>query len=563
MPVRMGRSLFYEPGENVNPEADVSGALAEVKGGQMDLSYKKLRNLKLMRDLMQPTEQQKQERTENLGIIKDTIQRFQELITNQNTSPGARDIMRRQMILYAGMIPEKHRAQLGPILAFSPVDPVQQALDKFDQFNPEPGYAIGGRTKEEAEGSEYGKMELLKYQINHHDWNVKRQMFKNKQSGIKEDAQVYQQTFFPVPGENDKYAYRSPISGEFGIFDMKKVPQDMLKNAVEELKVPMTQILKTGKIPLDKGKDFQVKDTHYNVEKTYDVLTGKTEITHRQLTPDQPGKSVKMSDTLMKGLSAVNMAMSPDDVTDPREKEIVKVLGGLDIEGILKGTNPNDKKRLSVFNEQMRTEHGYIVVPRSDPYIRGWLRYLPLVNNYYSEQTWQAVEVDKNMVSYTDKTGKTGTFYYSPGAKLAVDSEGLPVEASKNIPPGGQLPIEFKKPPAVIPKPEKIPTENEGRIEDTRRVMRLINSPRYSSQEDKEWLKKRKEELVKKLVGNMGPEKARLYVKNMTEEFRTDPFEFGRDFQEAYRQIVSWLNDLEARAVQREQEAERKARGEK
>jgi hypothetical protein len=431
-------------------------------------TYNRLRNAKMARDLAEPPAAALRQREQELEMFKFTIGKFTDMISSDKVSPASRDTMKEYLRAYVGAAPPELRMAAAPAIAYSPIDPVAEQLDRFDRTNPMPAAPVtmganGTILNERTEANEH---QWAEYDFAMLERNLKRKLMADKINGINADPKEYAPPKF-ISGQNNKLWYKDHKTGQVGFIDTKMLPEAEIKTSIEKGWQTFNDILNAGVLVLGEPRYSTMSDTQVELRKVKDIATGKTIIERTPLGPAE-GKGT-MPPVLDDAFAAFQLGVTSGKEFDklvPRARGIVTMLKEIDD---AKSDPKKQTQLIGTLNKVMQNQYGYILARATNEVENSWAQnWIPGINKYtMAGGVYTAIPVNREMVSFTgvDASGapKSSLFYYNDVLKMAIDARGKPIESTKGISPNSKevVPnLQIESPP---PKPSgAVPRKQEN-----------------------------------------------------------------------------------------------------
>lgn len=499
-------AIYAADVRNEDPYREEKGALA--------VENANLLAAERTRRLSEPSEAERAQEKEQAEQFRFTINKYSEMIRDEKLSPTSRDLYKQMMKNYISQFPKEYQQSAGPALAYSPIDPVAEGLDKFERLYPRP---IAPQSTEqtgpnawkggEAPRDPTNELAWAKHDISLAEWNLKREMMQDKLAGINvPDKQYVMQTLFPSSTDN-KFYYKDKYSGQIGYVDMKYIPQGEFKAAIEKYNWGMPDFMRTGMYPLGPEQTETLGDTKYSVRQMRNVMNGGVLIDRVPLGPKESGSEKLMDARLMDALSVSNMGGDEKLLKDPTALYTYKLLE--DVKDSIGTTEAG--KTIDRTNAILMNNFGYVIGPYSKDTEDTWRKHLPLIGGglkqyTMSDGTFMGIgPVRKTPVPFMNGQGQGALLYWSDAVKMAFDANLNPVPETKglDVPKdvdkpvlAPNLPIEPRK---AVPRPKtqnsiKNKIENvlsvvdeagKAKVVDT--IIKFFKSVPMDEQEQKEW----------------------------------------------------------------------------
>jgi hypothetical protein len=433
--------------------------------------YRKLRNIKLARELSEPSARTLQEQAQQVDAFKYNINKYTELISSKDTSPASKAVMKEYLRSYVSAVPKEFHAAAAAVLAYSPIDPETEAMERFEQWNPRPQKPVaktlvnGVPTFTEERLPENEKA-WAEYDFASVEWNLKRRMLADKRNKIDQPAEAYAPPKF-IGGVDDKLWYKDHKTGQVSWISSKNLPEADVKTSVEKGWQTFNDILRSGMVIVGEPRYATMGETQVEIRQVKDITTGQTVIERKPLGPAE-GKGL-MPQVLDDAFAAFQLGVTSGKEFDKlpmRSKGIVTALKEIED---AKSDPKKQAQLIGTLNKITQQQYGYIVIRNSNEVENSWAQnWVPGVEKYtMAGGVYSALPVNREMVSFTgtDVAGKpqSGMFYYNDVLKMAIDARGKPIEATKGVSPGSKeaLPnLRVEAPGARSKPPEAKPVKS-------------------------------------------------------------------------------------------------------
>ncbi len=399
------------------------------------------------RKLSEPSEAERAMHKEEMEQFRFTIGKYSEMIRDEKLSPTAREIYKGMLKNYVSIYPKEYQQAAGPVLAYSPIDPVAEGLDKFERLYPRP---VPPQSQEqtgtnswrggEAPRDESNEFAWAQHDIGMSEWNMRRKMMQDQLAGIKPGAEEYKQpTLFPS-STPDRFYYKDRFTNQVGYVDMKHVPQGEFQTAIEKYGWSMPDFMRTGMYPIAPQQTETLGDSKYSVRLMRSVVDGKVIVDRIPLGAKETSEKA-MDQRLQDALSVFNMKGDEDLLKDQTAAYAFQLLKEV---GEKIGT-PEGKSAVDKANAMFTNFFGYVIQPYDKTTEDTWRKHIPLLGGKLKQYTMKdgtmmAVgPVRKTPVPYVNAQGQMAMLYYSDAIGMALDARGLPVPETKDIPVPGEV----------------------------------------------------------------------------------------------------------------------------
>ena len=410
---------------------------------QTELENKQLTQMQKVRSLSEPSEADRAQQRAQEEQFRFTINKFTDLIKDEKLSPTAREVYKGMMKNYVSAWPKEFQASAGPALAYSPIDPVEDGMDRFERLYPRP---MAPQTTEqtgpnawkggEAPRDETNEVAWARYDIGAAEWKMRYDMMRDKLSGINPPDKTYEMPKLFQGSTPDSYWYKDKMTGQIGNINMKYIPQGELETAINKYGWSLPDFMRTGMYPIAPQQTETIGNGKYSVRLMRSVTDGQVLVDKIPLGPKESSGSVpNMPDDLSHALSIANMGGSKDLAKNPTQSYLLELFKETqDTFG-----SPEGKKNFDKLNAEVNSRYGYMIAAY-DPHVsKTWRSYIPVIGNLMKnytmdDGTFMGVGPVRNTpVPFVNAQGKGALLYYSDAIKMAVDARGMPVPETRGV----------------------------------------------------------------------------------------------------------------------------------
>ena len=424
------------PREEAAAQFDLQKKTLDIESSYLDIAKKR-------RELMEPTAAQREQQTQQLEMFKFTINKYSDMIRDEKLSGTSREIYREMLRQYVSGFPKELQTAAGPALTYSPIDPVNEGLERFERLYPKPrppqtmektgpNAWSGG----EAPRDEKNEFAWAQHDIALAEWDVRHKIMKDQLAGIsvsKDDYKV--PTLFPG-ATPDRFWFKDRFTGQIGPIDMKYIPQGELQTAIEKFGWSLPDFMKTGMYPIMEPKIETLGDQKVRVAMMRSVTDGGIVVDRVPIgATSAEGGGKDLDNDLKHALSLYNMGGDEDLAKNPTQAFFFQQLSDVaDKIGTEEGKAAFDK-----LNTLTTSTFGYMVAPYDPQIERTFRSYIPLLgrvmkNYYMKDGTFMAIGPVRNSpVPFINEKGETALLYYSDAMKMAIDAAGEPVAETYGI----------------------------------------------------------------------------------------------------------------------------------
>jgi len=471
-----------------------------------------------LRKAREPSVAEQKAKQQAIDWVKFRVSKFTEMITNPDIDSASRDHIKMMALEFHGSLPPMFKKAVEPILAYSPLDPVAQGMERFERLNPRPvkpyamkqvgsaptGYpgpsgsdpGAGTWTEVRDQGN---RLAFAEYDWAMVEWQTKRKIMKNKLLGLGETAPKPKVPKLMPTDDPNMFSYKDDVTQGIGLIDLGKVPKGEVQQAIDDYKDNWPNIISKGAYRINIPTKMQIGDTWEQVGLVRSLFDGAVKVesfpmgsTARSASGEGTGRS-KMTEAFKNGLAHANLKTDLDDITNAQSREIAEGIREIegedwetttvkDAKGNVTGLVGGARDMLIERNINWARLHGHIVVPYSGEIKKNIWRYAGFRAAYIEGGKWTAVPVDKGqgLVTYTGTDGKPIRLFYNSELGMAVDMMGRPQEKTAGMPNGGA--VDDKA--STEPPPKTVEEEAKKRNLTVRDTLQVFKNSILSAMEE-------------------------------------------------------------------------------
>jgi len=426
-----------------------------------------------LRKAREPSVAEQKAKQQAIDWVKFRVSKFTEMITKPDIDSASRDHIKMMALEFHGSLPPMFKKAVEPILAYSPLDPVAQGMERFERLNPRPvkpyamkqvgsaptGYpgpsgsdpGAGTWTEVRDQGN---RSAFAEYDWAMAEWRMRREMMKNKLLGLDQKSPNLKMPRLMHTDDPNIFSYKDDVTQGIGLIDLGKVPKGEVTKAIDEFGDTWPDIIHNGFYRTSEPAKMEIGNVHHEVSIVRDLLKGNIHIRAIPIGPTASGvgKGRKAPDQdFVEGLAGANIDAKPKDARSFQQAEIIRELRDIGEGNWKKDLEGGSQEKLRLLNERMAANYGYTIVPHNAKVAESWWNLLPGIEiiKMQDGMKWMAVPVDSRagLVHYTDRKGNPLTLFYNEQIEMGVDADGMPVESTKNVRIGGVIDDEIDSSP--------------------------------------------------------------------------------------------------------------------
>jgi hypothetical protein len=429
---------------------DVLGAVSSLRGlrgnqeDPMEMENLALRNIKLRRELSQPSSIELEQIRMQQAQAKDIFQELKDLALDNSLPQSTRTHYSRMLEFHAYNLPDTYRKILQPLMGNTPLDEREQKKRYFEKYGPPEPTAPRAQDGSILPSIPENEQKLAEYQIAKNEYNKQKNIFlfgKDYADAVK-DPKFVQPVNYYGDGENripGDFWYRDEHTGE--ITNVSPNISMISQKELAEKGWTMARVKATGMIPAPGAETVMANYGGIKTQITpvLDLKTGEQKFdVYNYGKPDESFKALPKD-----FLAALGELRKGTDFEDIKDNSVSNLVGMLtDFEEAYK-KNP-DPAALNTFNRDIQTlypearDYRFVLGPKNyrDPWWRGMLK----VPGTY----WSIIPATTTM-TVNDNSGNPVTLYKDKNNR-AYDATGRRVPGADNKEEGDLVPEITLKP---------------------------------------------------------------------------------------------------------------------
>ena len=451
-------------GEAVSSLGMLRNMFRGAAGDPLEEEERRISTYAKVKALGEPTAWDRQQFGERLNQIRYNINQYTELIQKAGSNKPVVENLKELLRGYASGLPQEFQEYAKPILAYSPIDPETEAMDKFLKLYPRP--TLGADLVDKGRVPDT-RTAYAEHDIGMAEWNMRLGMFKNAQLGVNQAEATKQMPRLFATEDTGVYAYRDDMTKQVNFVTIPgDVPSDLIKSA-EEKGFGLSYLKKFGSLPMpgwEDGKFVETGGRKYLAYRDYDVIKGEV-TTKMESLGAAGGEAEQIPPTAFKIMNMINSGASKKEAKElyPWIERVNNIMAMEVTEEELK---TGVSKRGTEWNKVVTEfQNNWGITPILSDEVRsrdwfdiGWDGY------HFQGGRLNAVPADRTEILIRD--GRPEAYYYNEKVGRWYDYQGQWIKRLNGVMPRSEVP------PGVIETTQKkVIKSEEGRVEKATKTL--------------------------------------------------------------------------------------------